>query len=296
LTRMKRLSVASIMATLFLLALLHCPVSATAAQKPSGDATAPPRAVGALGKIMPMKGFYKVAGPTNMMPCRIDQLLVHEGDDLQVGEPVAIVDTDLTLPSDVAERYQQAAAKMAAYTLARSEYDRYKTLYAQDAIARERLDQAKETLDSTKSALEAARLAIKSSVSGAGRSVVRSPINGTVLAIHARNGEMIPQGEGGVVTMGYTGVMMVWAEVYETDIGRVAIGQKAIATSRALKESVTGVVEKIGLMVRPPQIFSTDPAYNTAARVVKVHIRIDNPKAVDRFSGMMVQVRIHTGQ
>jgi len=266
----------------------------------AGDGTPPPAArpsgVGALGKIMPLDGFYVVSGPTNMVPCKIKTLLVHEGDVVKAGDPVALVDSDQVVPADVAEQQKMAEQKMADYTLARSEYDRYSALYAQDVVAKEALDEARKNLDATQAALGAARDSVKGTKESFSRSVVVAPVDGTVLDVRARNGETIPgQGENGIVVIGRTDVMMVWAEVYETDIGRVRVGQKATAACPALPAPVTGTVERIGLMIEPPRLFSTDPAYNTGARVVKVRIRLDAPKAVMGYSGMMVQVRILSG-
>lgn len=253
-----------------------------------------PGAVGALGKIMPFDGFYVVSGPTNMVPCKIRSLLVHEGDVVKAGDVLAIVDSDAVFPSDVSEKHQEAAQRMAAYTLAKTNYERFRALFSQGVVARERLDEAKKNLDSTKAALDAARDSVTSTKSGVGRTVITAPVDGTVLDVRARSGETVPgQGENGIVVIGRTDVMMIWAEVYETDIARVQVGHKAMATCPALKDPLMGTVEHVGIMVQPPRLFSTDPAYNTGARVVKVKIRLDDPTPVQRYSGMMVQVRIH---
>ena len=57
------------------------------------------------------------------------------------------------------------------------------------------------------------------------RAHVRSPIDGRVLDVHAREGERV--GEDGIVELGKTDHMFAIAEVYEDDIGRVRVGQRA---------------------------------------------------------------------
>jgi HlyD family secretion protein len=56
-------------------------------------------------------------------------------------------------------------------------------------------------------------------------SFIRSPIDGQVLKIHTRPGEMIST--NGIVELGRTHQMYAVAEVYETDIKKVQLGQSA---------------------------------------------------------------------
>lgn len=56
-------------------------------------------------------------------------------------------------------------------------------------------------------------------------SMVRSPIDGRVLEVHAREGERV--GTDGIAEIADTSAMYAVAEVYETDIGRVRTGQRA---------------------------------------------------------------------
>ena len=62
------------------------------------------------------------------------------------------------------------------------------------------------------------------------QSVVRSPQAGLVLEIHAKPGETVSQ--RGIADVGQTDRMQVVAEVYQCDIGRIRVGQRAEASSR----------------------------------------------------------------
>jgi HlyD family secretion protein len=115
-------------------------------------------------------------------------------------------------------------------------------------------------------------------------SVVRSPINAQVLKIHAYPGERISNTEG-ILELGQTDQMYVIAEVYETDIHRVKIGQSAIITSNAFTEKLTGKVDHIGLQIGKKDVLDTDPAADTDARVVEVKIRLD-PEASQVVAGL----------
>lgn len=114
---------------------------------------------------------------------------------------------------------------------------------------------------------------------------VRSPIDGQVLKIHTKPGEIV--GTDGVAEIGQTELMIVTAEVYESDIGKVKVGQKAIVTSdsNAFGGEIQGTVSQIGLQIGKKDVLSTDPAADVDARVVEVKIRL-NPADSDRVAGL----------
>ena len=96
------------------------------------------------------------------------------------------------------------------------------------------------------------------------------------MAIHARRGERV--GPDGIAELAQTDQMYAVAEVYETDIGRVAVGQPATIRSPALNANLTGSVERIGMKIGKLDVLDTDPVARTDARVVEVHIKLDEPK------------------
>jgi HlyD family secretion protein len=121
-------------------------------------------------------------------------------------------------------------------------------------------------------------------------SLVRSPIDGQILKIHAREGERV--GAEGIVEIGETASMYVVAEVYETDIGRVAVGQRASVRSPALARPLTGSVERIGLRIGRQDVLGTDPVADVDARVVEVEVRLDDPAPAARLTNLRVDVQI----
>ena len=81
--------------------------------------------------------------------------------------------------------------------------------------------------------------------------IIRAPKDGQILDIYADPGEAVsPSGEP-ILALGDTRQMYVVAEVYETDIGLVKVGQSATITSRngAFNQALTGTVEEIGLQI-----------------------------------------------
>jgi HlyD family secretion protein len=89
--------------------------------------------------------------------------------------------------------------------------------------------------------------------------------------------------------------MVAVAEVYETDIGVVAIGQRAVVRSPALEEPIEGVVAQIGLKVGRLDVLGTDPIAKADARVIEVRIDLESSDVVARLTNLQVEVEIATG-
>jgi HlyD family secretion protein len=80
------------------------------------------------------------------------------------------------------------------------------------------------------------------------QSVVRSPIDGEVLDIHTRAGEVVST--DGIAEIGQTRQMQASAEVYQSDISKVQVGQRVRVTSDSIPSELTGTVERVGSQVR----------------------------------------------
>lgn len=122
---------------------------------------------------------------------------------------------------------------------------------------------------------------------------IKAPIDSKVLKIHAKSGEVIST--SGFADLGKTSQMYVIAEVYQTDIQKVNIGQKAIITSPAFSGKLHGTVKEIGLQVDKQSIFSINPSSDTDRRIIEVKISIDNPadnQRVSRLTNLQVDVAI----
>ncbi|MBA2747596.1 MAG: ABC exporter membrane fusion protein [Tatlockia sp.] len=120
---------------------------------------------------------------------------------------------------------------------------------------------------------------------------VRSPVNGEVLYIHTRAGEVVAN--DGIVELGQTGQMEAIAEVYQSDVSKIRIGQKARVSSDSLPGQLSGTVTKIGSQVRRQTVINTDPSTNIDARVVEVHVALDETSSqTAKFTNLQVKVVI----
>jgi len=121
---------------------------------------------------------------------------------------------------------------------------------------------------------------------------IKSPLDGQILELHVRPGEVIS--EMGIAEIGQTGRMYALAEVYQTDIGKVKLGQEALISSPVFADELRGEVAEIGLRVDRQDVFNVNPMANTDNKVVKVKIRLnpEDSKKVEDLTNLQVDVQI----
>jgi HlyD family secretion protein len=88
--------------------------------------------------------------------------------------------------------------------------------------------------------------------------------------------------------------MYAVAEVYETDVGKLQVGQRASIVSEhgGFAGTLHGKVEHIGLQIKKQDVLASDPAADKDARVVEVKVRLD-PQDTPKVAGLTnLQVRI----
>ncbi|MDJ0590206.1 MAG: ABC exporter membrane fusion protein [Pleurocapsa sp. MO_226.B13] len=121
---------------------------------------------------------------------------------------------------------------------------------------------------------------------------IKAPQAGRILDILTRPGEVVSS--DGIARIGQTSQMYAVAEVYESDIGKVRVGQQVKITSNALSEELHGTVKRIGLEVQRQEVINTDPAANIDARVVEVRVRLDRESSqkVEGLTNLLVKVAI----
>ena len=116
-----------------------------------------------------------------------------------------------------------------------------------NAAAQVSMAEADLQLASVESGVEAARQNLALADARLERTVVMAPATGQILDIYVRPGEAVSSNR--LLSLGNTDEMYVVAEVYETDVGLVDVGQQATITSRngAFEGTLSGTVETISL-------------------------------------------------
>ncbi|MGV0029131.1 ABC exporter membrane fusion protein [Phormidesmis priestleyi] len=212
---------------------------------------------------------------------------------------------------------------------AQSEYDRYRKLFKDGAVteldlqnrqlirdtkaqqqdqARQALEQAKIAFEQTKQELSSvaevrptdiqqakaqvnvAMANFQKAKTDLDKAIVRAPIDGQVLKVHADPGEVV--GNDGIMELGRTRQMYAVAEVDENYIGKVQPGQRAKITSYAFPGEMMGTVDKVGLQIRKNEVLNTDPVDKTDTRIVEVKIKLDDSQRVAGLTNLQVKVAI----
>ncbi len=216
-------------------------------------------------------------------------------------------------PSDVAAQQMEVERLETELENAQKEYQRYSTLG--NNVTAVELDRMKTRVGTTTRLLSGARQRLTSlseirsvdvdvaqaeldeAIRNAARaraeneaSVIRSPMDGRVLTVHAWPGEAV--GTDGLVELAPIEPMYAIAEVAESDIARVKTGQRATISGAGLKSPLQGTVARVGTKVLQNQVMPVSPANFSDARVVEVWIKVDDAKAVQDLIHLRVDVLI----
>ena len=112
---------------------------------------------------------------------------------------------------------------------------------------------------------------------------VRAPQDGVVLEIHTRPGELISNDS--IVELGQTQQMTALLEVYETDIGKVKLGQQTKLFADSPPKALSGRVSEIGVKVKRQNVVNSDTSGNIDARIVEVRVQLD-AASVQKVTGL----------
>jgi len=280
-----------------------------------------PQGVSALGRLEPENGIIRVSAsstPEAILGAILVELRVEEGDDVQAGQLLAVTDTAAVMVAlakeaqaslDFAAREVDTARSQATEACVRAdvaarEAERRTRLLAQGVAGEEEAESARGEAEARKASCASATTAVRSAETAvevararlarvqaeAQRSYIRAPFSGRVLEIIVHPGELI--GERGILELGRVDRMYAIAEVYETDIRHVKIGQRATISSPALDRELTGTVQAIRQKVAKQDEIGTDPAARKDARIIEVPILLDDAESAAGLTNLQVDVVI----
>jgi HlyD family secretion protein len=210
-------------------------------------------------------------------------------------------------PADIDAQKMEVARWESEYEIASSDHQRFENLREQQIVSASDLEQKRLVMERNKRTLDAAKERLKSleevrkedvdvlaaqlssamaqvehAAAELEQMVVRAPVNGKVLKIHAHNGEEV--GSQGILELGKTDRMYVIAEVYESDVSRVQVGQTARISGELVPDGLTGTVTQISPQVTKSELLSLQPADFADTRVVRVKIQLQNS---ERAAGLI---------
>ena len=252
-------------------------------------------AVAALGQLRPAGDVRRLAAPVSGMAGtpRVASLRVKEGDVITRGQVLAVFDNRPQIEADLASVDERIRSVDIEIPMRRREVARYAQA-AQEGAAKAVLLEEKQDELTLLQRKRAELLAERRTLEADWKDTeLRSPIDGTVLKLHTREGER-PDADG-VLEVGASQSMEALIEVYESDINRIVMGERVtlISENGGFEGELEGQVAQISPQVRQRQVLSTDPTGDADARVVEVLVRLDSASAerVARLAGLKVIAR-----
>lgn len=203
------------------------------------------------------------------------------------------LDSQVATVAQLQQKITAAEAQLAQLNSARTANINNATAQVNTAEANVQLSQATAGVQSAEKNLALAEAQLE-------QTVLRAPSAGQVIEIFVDPGESTSGASGrqAILSLGNTDIMQVVAEVYETDVGLVEVGQKATIRSRngAFDQELTGTVKEIALQIFKNNVLDDDPAANADARIVEVDITVDQPEVIDSLTNLQVDVVIEVDQ
>ena len=251
--------------------------------------------VAALGQLTPTGETRLLAAPllrNGSMP-RISDLLVDEGDQVNVGQILAIFDNRKRVLADLELSRTRLRTVRSNISFQTAQISRYELATLEGASPVSLLEEMKDYLIR----LKGKRDEIVSEINGLeidlSYTELKSAIDGIVLRVNYRIGER--PAEDGVLQVGSNNLMEALIEVYESDINKIKLDQRVtlISENGGFKGNLVGRVTQISPQIRQRKVLSTDPTGDADARIVEVRVNLDtiSSNKVTRFTGMKVIAR-----
>ena len=204
------------------------------------------------------------------------------GDKVEEGQ--ALIEIESVEVGESQADYLEAKALV---ELARRNFERVSELRKENISSEKEYLQAKHELGAAEIRAKGASGKLRrlgTGGGGRGRLVLRAPMDGTVLVMHAVPGEVAKTDES-LITVGDNTTLWVWADLYERDIAAVNQGHAA----QKLEASVS--VKAYPGEEFPGAVDLVSPAMDESSRTVKVRVEVDNP-AGRLLAGMFAAVKV----
>ena len=252
------------------------------AKKPTNSATLkienPRQIVAATGKV---EGWIESEIGSKIQG-RISEIKVKEGDYVGKGDPLVILDK-----GDLDAKKEEAKADLKQAML---DLDKYRKLYKDGVISKRELEVVETRHEKALSIINQIDSALEDMV-------IRAPFSGRVVKKYKEIGETVGSltSPEYILKIAEVGRIKLRAEVDESDIGKVVIGQKALIKADAYPGvDFMGEVVKVGYSVGKKRLRSDDPRERIDTKVIETEIELKDIKKIkDKIKiGMTVEVKI----
>ena len=219
---------------------------------------------------------------------RVSKLYVDFNDKVEKGQILLELDDSL-FTAQIAQTQGAVRNAQSSVELAQSNESRIRSLFAQDYVSAQELDQAVQALKSSRAQLETARAQLQRDQTNLSYSVIRSPVSGVVIARLVDVGQTVAasfQTPELIKIAQDLSKMQIDSSFAEADIGNIKVGQKVKFNVDAFQNrDFEGVVKQLRLN---PTVTSNVVTYD-------VVVSVDNPEQI-LLPGMTAYVSIQVAK
>ena len=218
----------------------------------------------------------------------IERLAVHEKDLVRRGDVIAVIRADDTRAAlgQARARVGEADADIRLFEL---EIRRAHNLWEQQVGSKQAWEKAERDLDAARARRASAVAEVNRLDALMAKTVVKAPIDGTVVIRSIETGERIENGQP-IVTLADLSRRRVEAEVDEFDAARIKLGAPATIMAEGYDTTWRGTIEEIPDSVVSRRLKPQDPSKPIDTRVLLVKIALTEPAPLKL--GQRVEVRI----
>ncbi len=260
--------------------------------------------IGALGRIEPRSRVIKISHNAGPEGARVEQLFFEEADPVKSGDTVALLSDHFKKKAQVEATKArikaleaQRAVEQAVLAFNKREYLRHQSLELSSATSvsitdakRLAFEQSQINLKRLAAEISQARSEQKVNEAELNNTRIAAPISGTVLKIYTRPGERI--GDKGLLEMADLSQLDVVAEVYESDLLRVKVGQPGCIHAAGFQRNYRAQVRELGFLVRKNDINDTDPLADRDNRIIEVRLTLEPEAVTDLQHQIFRQVKV----
>lgn len=260
--------------------------------------------IGTLGRIEPRSRVIKVSHNAGPEGARVEQLFFQEADSIQTGERLAVLSDHAKRKAEeqaasarIKVLEAQRAVEQVALTFNKNEHLRHRSLEPSAAVSISLVDAKRLAYEQSLANLKRLSAEIirgqseqKIAEAELDNTLITAPITGTIVKIFTRPGERI--GDNGLLQIADLSQLDVVAEVYESELPQVKVGQTGCITASGFKRSYRAKVRELGFLVRKNDLNDTDPLADRDNRIIEVRLTLEPEAIADLRHQIFRQVKV----
>ena len=211
---------------------------------------------------------------TSRIDGRVKRIAVSEGERIKAGTLLVTIE-DNVAGDRLAEAEGARQAAEARTALAQKTFERYQSLFSQQAVTPQEMDRVSAELEMSRQQLRSAEAAVSAARTAASYSRVVAPYAGQVVRKEVREGSTVMPGTP-LLVLDRAGKLQVRAEIGETWAGKIETGQKLSVELPAIEKRLTATVADV--------LPASDP------RSRSFQITLDLPEDADIKAGLYARV------